>query len=176
MISYKYSHQLIEAWQHHRAWATLVEVRACLLFGAKALPIPMLPYCQLDPKEWISVDILIKIWIFLPWKCIWKSHLPHDIHFVHASMYIFYFKSLKLTASWANALILAYHIFLSVEMTSDWSLQVNLYLRILIITCRSTKSDCVIQWGSMIIQPNTACYLHKMSQKNISEFVLTTGT
>ena len=36
-----------------RPWtgSTLVQVMACRLFGAKPLPEPMLPYCQLDPWE-----------------------------------------------------------------------------------------------------------------------------
>ena len=33
----------------------LVQVMACRLFGAKPLPEPMLPYCQLDPWEQSSV-------------------------------------------------------------------------------------------------------------------------
>ena len=34
-----------------RQWngSALVQVMACRLFGAKSLPKPMLPYCQLDP-------------------------------------------------------------------------------------------------------------------------------
>ena len=33
---------------------------ACRLFGAKPLPEPMLPYCRLDPKEYISVKFSLK--------------------------------------------------------------------------------------------------------------------
>ena len=40
---------------------TLVEIMACRLFGAKPLSEPMLPYCQLDPKEHIFNEILTKI-------------------------------------------------------------------------------------------------------------------
>ena len=32
-----------------------VQVMVCRLFGAKPLPEPMLTYCQLDPKDQISV-------------------------------------------------------------------------------------------------------------------------
>ena len=34
---------------------------ACRLFGAKQLSNPMLPYCQLDTKEHISVKLLFRI-------------------------------------------------------------------------------------------------------------------
>ena len=35
---------------------TLVQIMACRLFGAKPLFEPMLPYCQLDPKEQTSTE------------------------------------------------------------------------------------------------------------------------
>ena len=38
-----------------RAGSSLVQVIACLLFGAKPLPEMMLSYCQLEPLEHISV-------------------------------------------------------------------------------------------------------------------------
>ena len=38
---------------------------ACCLFGAKPLFEPMLPYCQLDTKEHISVDIYSKFKSFI---------------------------------------------------------------------------------------------------------------
>ena len=38
---------------------------ACRLFGAKPLPEPILPYCQLDPKEHISVNFDSKYELFI---------------------------------------------------------------------------------------------------------------
>ena len=40
--------------------AALVQLMAFLLFGAKPLSEPMLPYCQLDPTEHISVKFYSK--------------------------------------------------------------------------------------------------------------------
>ena len=37
----------------------------CRLFGAESLSEPMLPYCQLDPKEHISVKFYLKFKSFL---------------------------------------------------------------------------------------------------------------
>ena len=37
---------------------------ACLLFGARPLPDPVLIYCQLDPQEQTSVNIRIKMHTF----------------------------------------------------------------------------------------------------------------
>ena len=39
---------------------TLFQIMACHLFGSKPLSEPMLPYCQLDPKEHILVKIYSK--------------------------------------------------------------------------------------------------------------------
>ena len=41
-----------------RQWtgSALVQIMACRLSGAKPLPEPMLPYCQLDPWEQTSVE------------------------------------------------------------------------------------------------------------------------
>ena len=43
----------------------LLQIMACRLFGAKPLSEPMLPYCQLDPKEHILVKFYSKLKIFL---------------------------------------------------------------------------------------------------------------
>ena len=50
-----------------RLWtgATLLQVMACRLFGAKPLPEPMMTYCQLDPKEQTSVQFKWKYKISL---------------------------------------------------------------------------------------------------------------
>ena len=39
---------------------TLFQIMACRLFDAKPLSEPMLPYCQLDPKEHISIKFHLK--------------------------------------------------------------------------------------------------------------------
>ena len=61
-----------------RQWtrSTLVQVMACRLFGAKPLPEPMLPYCQLDPRGQTSVTLESKYGSFYSWNCTWKCHLP----------------------------------------------------------------------------------------------------
>ena len=55
---------------------TLLQIMACHLFGAKPLSEPMLPYCQLDPKEHISVKLYLKFKSFHSRKCTWKYRLP----------------------------------------------------------------------------------------------------
>ena len=49
-----------------RRWtgSALVQVMACRLDGAKPLSEPMLPYCQLDSKEHISMKFLFEIQMF----------------------------------------------------------------------------------------------------------------
>ena len=42
------------------------------MFGAKPLPEPMLPYCQLDSWEQISVKFEFEFYHFHSRKCIWK--------------------------------------------------------------------------------------------------------
>ena len=50
---------------HQYNIASLIQIMACCLFGAKPLSDPMLPYCQLDPKEQISVEFYSKIKNFI---------------------------------------------------------------------------------------------------------------
>ena len=38
---------------------------ACCLLGAKPLSEPMLPFCQLDPKEYVSVKFYSKFESFM---------------------------------------------------------------------------------------------------------------
>ena len=61
-----------------RQWteSTLVQVMACRLFGAKPLPEPMPPYCQLDPCKQTSGKFESKYKTFHSWKCTWKCRLP----------------------------------------------------------------------------------------------------
>ena len=58
----------------------------CRLFGAKPLSEPILPYCQWDPKEHISVKFYFKLKSFHSKRCIQKCCLRNGGHFVSASM------------------------------------------------------------------------------------------
>ena len=40
---------------------SLVQIMACPLFGAKPLSVPMIPYCPIDPREHISMNIQLKL-------------------------------------------------------------------------------------------------------------------
>ena len=64
--------------------SALVQVIACRLSGAKSLPEPMLPYCQLDPWEQTSVNFESKFKkkTCLSWKCVSKCRLRSGGHFV----------------------------------------------------------------------------------------------
>ena len=60
---------------------------ACRLVDAKPLSEPMLPYCQLDPKEHISVKFYLKFRIFR-WKKFTCKCRPRDGgHFVPSSIF-----------------------------------------------------------------------------------------
>ena len=60
---------------------TLLQVMACRLFGAKPLSEPMLPYCQLDPMEHISVKYCLRFKRFHSRKCTSKWHLRNGGYF-----------------------------------------------------------------------------------------------
>ena len=51
--------------------SALVQIIACCLDGAKPLSEPMLTYCQLDPKEHISMKFYFKFKYFHLRKCVW---------------------------------------------------------------------------------------------------------
>ena len=65
-------------WPSDAIWslimATLILVNTCQLYGAKALPKPILN-CQLNFKEQISMKIYLKLKTFHSRKCIWKYNL-----------------------------------------------------------------------------------------------------
>ena len=67
-----------------RRWtgSTLVQIMACRLDGAKPLSEPMLTYCQLDPKEHISMTYCLKLKYFHSRKCVWTCRLRNGGHFV----------------------------------------------------------------------------------------------
>ena len=52
--------RLSDEYMHQYNIPTLVQLMACRLFGTKPLSQPKLPYCQLDPKEHISVKFYLK--------------------------------------------------------------------------------------------------------------------
>ena len=57
------------AYMRHWTGSSLVQVMACLLFGAKPLPEPMLAYCQLDSWEHNWVKFESKFYHFHSRKC-----------------------------------------------------------------------------------------------------------
>ena len=61
------------AYMRHWTGSSLVQVMACLLFGAKPLPEPMLVYCQLDIIKW---NLNRNSVIFIQENEIWKCRLP----------------------------------------------------------------------------------------------------
>ena len=67
-----------------RRWtvSTLFQIMACHLNSAKPLSKPMLKYCQLDPKENITMKFNLKLKYFHSRKCIWTCHLWNGSHFV----------------------------------------------------------------------------------------------
>ena len=65
---------------------------ACRRIGAKPLSKPMLTYCQLDPKEHISMKFNLKFKYFHSRKCVWTCRLQNGSHFVQGST-IFTFPS-----------------------------------------------------------------------------------
>ena len=78
--------RLSDAYMRQYNMPKLLEIMACHLFWAKPLSEPMLPYCQLDPKEHISVKFCLKFESFHSSKCTWKCCLGNGGHFVSSSM------------------------------------------------------------------------------------------
>ena len=56
--------------------SSLVQAMACRLFSAKPFPEQVLPYCQLNPWERISVKFKSEFYHFHSRKFIWKCRLP----------------------------------------------------------------------------------------------------
>ena len=71
-----------------RRWtgSALVQIMACRLNGAKPLSKPVLTYCQLDPKERISMKFYLKVKYFHSRKCVWTNRLWNGGHFVQGEM------------------------------------------------------------------------------------------
>ena len=73
----------------HICWwngSALVQIMAYHLDGAQPLSEPMLTYCQLEPKEDISMKFYLKLKYFLSRKCIWACCLRNGSHFVQGEM------------------------------------------------------------------------------------------
>ena len=75
-----------DAYMHPQTTSSLVQIMACHLFGAKPLSELMMVYCQLDPKEPISMKFYLKIKSFQSTKYMWKCCLQNGSHFMLASM------------------------------------------------------------------------------------------
>ena len=71
-----------------RRWtgSALIQIMACRLGGAKPLSKPMLTYCQLKPKEHISVKFYLKFGCFYSRNCVWTCRLRNGGHFVQGKM------------------------------------------------------------------------------------------
>ena len=74
------------AYMHQWAGSSLVQVKACRLFGAKPLPEPMLTYCQIDSWEQILVKFKWEFYHFHSRKCIWNVVCQNGGHFVQGEM------------------------------------------------------------------------------------------
>ena len=66
--------------------SALVQIMACHLFAAKPLSEPTQTYCQLEPKEHISMRVYLKWKYFHSRKCVWICRLRNGSHFVREEM------------------------------------------------------------------------------------------
>ena len=67
--------ETMKAWSTHWGWVTHIcvskknpswlQIMVCRLFGSKPLSKPMLPYCQLDSEECVSVKSNFKFKVFV---------------------------------------------------------------------------------------------------------------
>ena len=71
-----------------RLWngSSLVQIMDCRLDGTKPLSEPMLTYCQLEPREHISMKLYLKFKYFHSRKCIWTCRLRDGGHFVEGEL------------------------------------------------------------------------------------------
>ena len=79
---------ILETWRYMRLWtgSALVQIMACCLNGAKPLSEPVLTYCQLDPKEYISMSFYLKFKYFHLRKCVSTCRLQNGGHFAQRTM------------------------------------------------------------------------------------------
>ena len=71
---------------HRWTGSALVQIMACRLDSAKPLSEPMLTYCEIDPKEHISMKFYLKFKYFYSRKCVCKCRLRNGGHFVSATV------------------------------------------------------------------------------------------
>ena len=70
------THLPLDAYMGRWTGSALFQIMACRLDGTKPLSKPMLTYCQLKPKEHISVKFYLKFKYFRLRKCVWTCRLP----------------------------------------------------------------------------------------------------
>ena len=76
---------LLVGYHRYMCWWTgsaLVQIIACRLDGTMSLSQPALAYCQLDPKEHISMKFYSKFKYSYLRKCVWTRRLRNGSHFV----------------------------------------------------------------------------------------------
>ena len=71
------------AYMRQWIWSALIQIMACYLHGAKPLYEPKLAYCQLEPKEHISMTCCLKFKYLHSLKCVWTCRMSNGGHFVH---------------------------------------------------------------------------------------------
>ena len=100
------SMRLSDAYMYQYNIPTLVPIVACRLFGTKPLSKPMLPYCQLVAKEYISVKFYLKFQSFHSRKCTWKCRLRNVLrkkHTIRAHTFSLHNKPLPWTSQFQFA-------------------------------------------------------------------------
>ena len=68
------------------AASSLVQIMAYRLDDAMPLSELVLTYCQLEPKEHISMKFYLKFTYVHSRKCVWTRHLRNGGHFVQREM------------------------------------------------------------------------------------------
>ena len=86
VVSFINSLRLSDKYMRQLNIPTRVQIMACHLLCAKPLSEPTLQYCQLDPREHISVKFYSTFKSFHSRKCNWKYRLRNGGHSVSASM------------------------------------------------------------------------------------------
>ena len=77
---------IIQTYMRQYTKPSLVQIMVCCLFCANPLTEPMMTYCLLNHKNYISVTFCLKFKSFHSRKFIWKYRLRNGGHFFSASM------------------------------------------------------------------------------------------
>ena len=127
-----------------RRWtgSALDQIMACRLDGTKPLSEPMLTYCQLDPKEHISMKFYLKFKYFHMRKCIWTCDLQNGSHFVQGRWVNPNFSGLPLW-HWGNPM--------------SWAVSMMVFL---LSVLSVIWLNFITHWGLMIFVINTVCSLN----------------